>query len=222
MSATSRNLKRALVFSALTLVLGCGTLPDGKPNLGPLNTPTVSGDPCRNADWFEVGRVDGIGGIPLGSSTYVGRCKAQGVAVNDELYNAGWQRGLIDYCTPDRAYDSGRTGHSYAGVCPKNLEGEFLKRFRVGSRIAEIEKKNMQIELEVERRLNELTTLDSTGDPATILSDALSRMPGSTTARPANSKEARLAALHTEVEKLRETIVQNERTIRELEASVSL
>ncbi|CAN5438186.1 hypothetical protein BH10BDE1_BH10BDE1_05770 [soil metagenome] len=211
-----------LIGTLVFVVLGCGILPGGKPDLGRLNTPTVSGDPCRSADWFEVGRVDGIGGIPLGTSSYVGRCRSAGVEVNNELYTAGWERGLIDYCTPDRAYDAGRTGQAYSGVCPKNLEGEFLKRFRVGARIATIEKKNTQIELEVQRKLNELTTLDSTGNPATILSDALSRMPGSTTPRPADSKEARFATLQAEVERLRETIAQNEQAIHQLETPTSL
>ncbi len=211
-----------LILLVAGQLVSCGTLRDGKPNLGLINQPSVSGDPCRNADWFEVGRVDGLGGIPLGTSLYVGRCKAAGVPIDDELYHAGWQRGLIDYCTPDRGYDAGRNGQTYAGVCPKNLEDGFLKRFRVGSRIAAIEESNVGIELEMEKKLGELASANSTGGTDSILSDALSRLPGSTVPEPRESKEKKSAALKAEVEKLRESLSRNQATIRELEQSVAL
>ncbi len=179
-------------------MMACGTMQDGKPNLGVINRPSVSGDPCRNADWFEVGRVDGLSGIPAEASTYVGRCLSLGVAIDEELYAGGWQRGLVDYCTPDRAFDAGRSGESYSGVCPKNLETAFLKRFKLGTEIANLEKKNILIETEVDRKLSEISILDQ----------ALAK--------------SRQAALEAEIQKLRDTIARNENTIRELEGTSSL
>ena len=180
-------------------LVGCGTTSSGRPDLGVINTPTVSGDPCKFADWFEVGRVDGLNGVSIETSTYVGRCKALDTPVDQELYSAGWERGLVDYCTPDRAYDAGRTGESYGGVCPKNLEAKFLKRFKLGAEISALEKKNAQLASAVESKLVELDS---------ILKDALQRMP---------SSESKKQALESEIKKLRNDVAQNENQIRELE-----
>ena len=196
-----------IAFAITSMLTACGTMQDGKPNLGVINRPSVSGDPCRNADWFEVGRVDGLSGIPANASTYVGRCVSLGVAIDDELYTGGWQRGLVDYCTPDRAFDAGRSGESYSGVCPANLEGAFLKRFKLGERISAIEKKNILIESEVDRKLNELQV----AQPTTILNDALSR-----------NTSARRDQIENDLKRLRDAIAKNESLIRELETSVGL
>lgn len=203
------------------VLIACTSLPDGKPNLGALNTPTVSGDPCRNADWFEIGRVDGLNGIPLNSSAYVNRCLSQGVPIDNELYTAGWQRGLVDYCVPERAFDAGRAGETYHGVCPKNIEDGFLKRFHVGTRIAEIEKKNILLETEVDRKLTELAAIDAlVNAPAakpssSILNDAISRAPSSTTT-------ARQATIQAELKELRDQLARNGHAIRELENTTDL
>lgn len=192
---------RTALFSALVLLAfpGCGTTSSGRPDLGAVNTPTVSGDPCKFADWFEIGRVDGLNGITFSASSYVGRCKSLGTAIDQELYTAGWERGLIDYCTPDRGYDAGRSGESYGGVCPKNVETVFLKRFKVGSEIADLERKNARLESEVNSKQDELDS---------ILKDALQRLPSSVSKK---------ATVEGEIQKLRETVTQNETQIRELE-----
>ena len=212
-------IRNLLFFTvALAAFSACETLPSGRPNLGVINTPIVSGDPCKNADWFEVGRIDGINGVPLHSSTYAGRCQAQGAKIDPELYGAGWERGLTDYCTPEHAYDAGRSGETYNGVCPKNMEAKFLKRFKVGAEIAALEKKNAAIEGQVESKLSLLAALDvavATGaqpTPPTILNDALSRTPSS---EPVPDK----VSLQQEIQKLRDTLAQNENQIRELEKS---
>ncbi len=204
----------ASLFLIANAVSGCGTLQDGKPNLGVINRPAVSGDPCRNADWFEVGRVDGLSGVPTEASTYVNRCVSLGVAIDEELYNGGWQRGLVDYCTPERAFDAGRSGESYSGVCPANLEVAFLKRFKLGERISALEKKNILIESEVDRKLSELHVIESTAaspPTTTILNDALSR-----------SATGRRAEIENELKRLRDTIAKNENLIRDLENSLGL
>lgn len=210
-------------FVAGVGLVACETLPSGRPNLGVINTPTVSGDPCKSADWFEVGRIDGINGVSLHSSTYAGRCKAQGTTIDAELYGAGWERGLTDYCTPEHAYDAGRSSESYSGVCPKNMEAKFLKRFKVGAEIAALEKTNATIEGQVENKLSLLAAIEvaatvekpESGKPdssATVLNDALSRAPSS---EPIADK----ATLQSEIKKLRDSLAQNENQIRELEKS---
>lgn len=202
-------------------IVACESLREGRPNLAGINSPTVSGDPCKSADWFEVGRIDGLNGVSLEYSTYAGRCKAKGHAVDLELYNAGWQRGLIDYCTPERAYDAGRASESYDGICPKNLEAKFLKRYKVGIEIAALEKKNAAIEGIVDRKISELAAMETmpaadSGTRSTILDDALSRTP----AEKANPDLAqKKSALRSEIQHLRDDLARNANAIQELEKS---
>lgn len=201
MRVMPRILVTILAFGSL---LACESLTGVRtPKLGALNSPSVTGDPCRNADWFEVGRVDGLSGVPLGTSLYAERCRAQGIVVNDELYTAGWQRGLIFYCTPDRGYDAGRAGEVYAGICPENLEPEFLERFNFGARIAKLERENQVIEQDIERRRAELERLEVT----------------SAESEKSYSNGALARRLQSELNALRDALAKSGFEIRELERS---
>lgn len=224
-SREKRMMRPILVSISLigfvSMLSGCQSMREGKADLRVINGPSVSGDSCLNADWFEVGRVDGLSGIPLNTSGYVGRCLSRGVPVNNELYYAGWQRGLIDYCTPERGFDAGRNGESYADVCPKNVEPAFLKRFKIGTGIAQIERKNALLELEVDRKLSELEALNGPSAES-ILGDALSRLPGSTTPSGTSVRNVRQSTIRSEIGKLRDDLARNQNAIRELETSASL
>ena len=217
--------RKGLMFLGLvlllisTLVAGCQSLPGASQAIGAISSPKVSGDPCRNADWFEVGRIDGLTGIPMGNSTYMGRCRAQGIEVDDELYAAGWNRGLVEYCNPVRAFDAGRTGQSYNQVCPPHLEPEFLKRFNLGAQISKLERRNQVLESEVDRKLEELASLEKPGNRGGILSDALVRLPEVMGANTTTQGQQREALLKSEIDQLRDLHAKNEVAIRELESS---
>lgn len=131
-------------------------------NLSKVRTPTVVSDPCAEADWFEVGRVDALKGGQAENSVYLGRCTHLGYTPNFELYEAGWQKGLTEYCTPEHGFDAGRMGFSYNGICPVHLEPSFLKRFKVGAEIAKLEKENSKIDQEIEENLSLLDDLNPT------------------------------------------------------------
>ncbi len=215
---------RILASTALpltTMLGGCQSMHNGRPGIEGINSPMVSGDPCKSADWFEVGRIDGLNGVSETNSAYVGRCRARGILPNLELYTAGFERGLVDYCTPERAYDAGRAGESYNGVCPKNLEAKILKRHKVGTEIAALEKKNAALEGQVDLKLSELAAIGGVkpaGEPrdrSTILDDALSRTPAD--ASPEISEKKTM--LQSEIRKLRDDLARNETMIQELEKS---
>lgn len=174
--------------------------------------PSVTGDPCSNADWFEVGRLDGINGIHPENSKYAGSCKAQGKGYDIELYTGGWNRGLVEYCTPERGFDAGRAGEEYAGICPSHVEAKFLERYKVGQKISEIERENARIDRELGRRENEVQQTTS------ILDDALARLPGFD---PAPSEDRR-KKLQAEIDDLKAKRAQNDDQIRSLEASANL
>ncbi len=188
---------------------------DGLASIKRIRNPAVSGDPCGHADWFEVGRIDGLSGVEIDHSAYLGRCEANGTKVDRELYGAGWQRGLLEYCTPERGFDAGRSGQDYKGICPSHVEEAFLKRFKTGAKIAELERKNSEIERQVDAKLRQLESLGRV--PAetapSVLSDALK-----------NSDNGALqswpkSAIQKELQGLRDLRARNELEIKDLESS---
>lgn len=215
----SRSIRQTFVplclLSLCLIFLGCETVGRG---LGKVRNPAVSGDPCGHADWFEVGRVDGISGTTQERSTYVGRCLSQGREFDADLYQAGWQKGLIEYCTPERGFDAGRSGVEYTGICPAHMEAKFLRRFKIGAQIAELERKNAVIEAQIDERIAQLAaaTASTPGSPpsrGSILSDALSRQAGSE-----RQNQTQQQKLQKELQDLRDLRARNDLTIRELEA----
>lgn len=206
----------AALFALVTLT-ACESLKraiggEGLASIKRIRNPSVSGDPCGHADWFEVGRIDGLSGITMDHSTYIGRCEARGTAVDRELYSAGWQRGLLEYCTPERGFDAGRSGQDYQGICPQHVEEAFLRRFKVGAEIAKLEKKNSEIERQVDAKLRQLESLGRTAPEPTpsVLADALKS--------EANPGSVR-SAVQKELQNLRDLRARNDLEIKDLEST---
>jgi hypothetical protein len=190
---------------------------EGLASIKRIRNPAVSGDPCGHADWFEVGRVDGLSGITMDHSTYIGRCESKGSVVDRPIYSAGWQRGLLEYCTPERGFDAGRSGQDYQGICPPHVEEAFLKRFKIGAEIAKLERKNAEIERQVDAKLRELESNRSqTPAPATsVLTDALKSDALKSDELIGSTK----SSVYKELQSLRDLRARNDLEIRDLESA---
>ena len=95
---------------------------------------TMSPEACAVADWRALGEVDGAAGASL--STFEARqndCAKVGITANFEAYSTGRQWGLQSFCQPASGWRAGLSGYSYAGVCPADLEGQFLLGYRDGA-----------------------------------------------------------------------------------------
>jgi hypothetical protein len=134
------------------LVASCGSLPIAELK------PVQPANPCQAIDWWEVGRTDGASGAaPTKIIEYEKRCEPYHVKVEDDLYQNGYDEGLVDFCTPTQGIEVGRTGQPYLKVCPANLEAAFLKGMDRGVRIRKLEAENM----EIERRIQEANAKQS-------------------------------------------------------------
>jgi hypothetical protein len=94
---------------------------------------TMSQDACLQGDWAGVGFKDGEAGHAQSRlDDHAKACAKSGVTPNASVYFAARDQGLKLYCTQDRGFSEGRTGQSYAGVCPPGPERGFLVGYADG------------------------------------------------------------------------------------------
>lgn len=101
---------------------------------------TLSKEECLAADWIVVGDADGAAGYSP-QQRFAGHTKACskiGVIPDQTLWNQGYQKGLIRYCTPHNGLSVGEAGKSHANVCPLNSSGSFQQAYDLGKRAYDI------------------------------------------------------------------------------------
>jgi len=179
--------------------------------------PRVKADPCANVDWFEVGRLDALVGAPAENSLALQRCLStapEKVTPNAmEFYVAGWNRGLISYCTPEHASVPGRRQRDYQQICPSHLERAFLERYEAGRQLAVLEREAEANERKIEILANEIRALESPG----ILDDALRRTGQLANSPRTSTPRSRLDDMRRELAELKSRTATLNSEIRRLE-----
>ena len=128
---------RILSTSVLLLVGGCASM-------------TV--EECLTADWRTVGYEDGFRGIGgEGIERHRRACAKAGVTPDFDVYQAGRQEGLRQFCRPAKGYALGRRGQHYGGVCPEDLEAAFLGGYDDGLEVHRFELDVFAIENDIAR-----------------------------------------------------------------------
>lgn len=113
---------------------------------------TLSKNECLEADWFEIGRKDGIMGKPRALfQQHRDACLKYSVNPNRDAYYKGREEGLEFYCTEDNGFKQGRLGRTYQYVCPPELEPNFLAGYAEGREIREYESKIASLKKRLER-----------------------------------------------------------------------
>ena len=101
---------------------------------------TMSAEQCMAGDWSGQGYADGQSGLTMSQlDEHAEACAEHGVAPDAAAYAAGRRQGLVHYCTPYKGFEVGRTGSGYAGVCPSDLEADFMPAYRDGQIVHEVE-----------------------------------------------------------------------------------
>ena len=114
---------------------------------------------CDQRDWFELGRHDGA----QGSSEellkrHVKECRKQFRSDWETMYANGRNAGLVEYCTPENAFELGKMGIAYLYVCPSTMEPKFLANYRKGQRARELEIENKKLESKIDTISEKLNT----------------------------------------------------------------
>lgn len=104
--------------------------------LGLSGCATMNANECAVSDWRTIGFEDGAQGF---TAERLGRhrkaCAKHGVAPDLTAYQRGRDQGLRQYCQPTRGFDLGAGGGRYNGVCPGDMEPDFVDAFNTGQQL---------------------------------------------------------------------------------------
>ncbi|MDJ0944844.1 MAG: DUF2799 domain-containing protein [Kiloniellales bacterium] len=112
----------------------------------------MSAEECSVADWRAIGYEDGAKGLsPQAFGQHRRACAEHGVAADFDGYLAGRKAGLAHYCRPQNGYSLGARGRRYSGVCPTELEADFLAAHAEGFGLYERRRELNRIGQELDR-----------------------------------------------------------------------
>jgi hypothetical protein len=137
----------------------------------------MSQQECLVSDWRTVGFEDGVRGATADSiGRYRKTCAKHGVAPDFEAYQAGRAEGLRSFCQPGNGFDLGARGGSYRGICPADLEPEFVASFQDGRVLYELESGVRSADQMIASRNRELDDLAKAlrDTEATLIADGTS------------------------------------------------
>ncbi|WP_332659322.1 DUF2799 domain-containing protein [Brevundimonas sp.] len=122
---------------------------------------TMSAEQCQAGDWSGQGYADGVEGLTMSRlNDHAEACAEHGVTPDAAAYGAGREQGLAQYCTPDRGFRAGRTGSTYAGVCPAYLEADFMPAYQDGQIVYQVDQALVSARSLVDSHGNRLEELD--------------------------------------------------------------
>jgi len=102
---------------------------------------TMSKEECRQADWYLKGVDDATQGYALDRVVEHGKaCARTNIVPDMKDYREGHAKGARLYCVPEKGYSEGRKGAAYNGICPVDAEGKFLRAYRDGQELFNIQR----------------------------------------------------------------------------------
>lgn len=115
---------------------------------------SLTPDECRNADWRAIGYEDGAAGRGTDRlADHRSACAKVAVTPDFTAYQAGHASGVRVFCRPANGYQVGRNGYAYTGICPADLERDFLIALEEGLFV-------YQLELDVDAVASEIAQVD--------------------------------------------------------------
>jgi hypothetical protein len=201
--------RTAVLFTAAAALAGCAGM---------------SEQACLVSDWRTVGFEDGTYGRPVGTiGSYRQACAKHGIAPDLESYRAGHAEGVEIYCRPSQGFDAGRSGASYHGVCPADLEPDFLDAYNSGRHLYELELALRSVDSQIasnqreqENIKNELTQIGA----SMVSSETTAEQRVLLVSRAADLGQ-RYGELTREIEGLREERVVHEIALRDYQQTLA-
>ncbi len=192
--------------------------------LGLSGCASMSSEECMNSDWRAVGYEDGSRGYTSSQfGSYRKACAKHGHTADFAAYQEGREAGLIEYCQPGRAFDVGARGSNYQGVCPADMEADFLDGYRAGYQLYTLRSNVSQAEGAIRSKESELESLAESISQAEALLIARDTLPEDRVLLLADLKRMseRTGELETEIEVLIAELADHEAELYEYEQAVA-
>lgn len=97
---------------------------------------TLNKNECQTVDWEQLGLQNGQGGQP---ESYIAEhqkaCAQYKLPVDTAKWEAGWQKGIRNYCTPANGLAVGQQGRTDASMCPADQMQQFSYYNQIGGRV---------------------------------------------------------------------------------------
>lgn len=117
---------------------------------------SMSEDECRTADWRMIGYEDGVAGL---SAARIGEhrkaCAKHNLTPSMQAYREGREEGLYEYCRPPNAFRLGQQGSTYTGICPFDMEEDFISAYSSGKEIHDVQSSVRHLASELRKKENE-------------------------------------------------------------------
>jgi hypothetical protein len=107
---------------------------------------------CVSANWYAIGLEDGARGRPLERlGDHRRACAEHKVVPDAERYVAGRDEGLKSFCTYERGFAHGRSGHGYAGGCPAAMAASFQSGYQLGRELHDLHRRLADVQSQITR-----------------------------------------------------------------------
>jgi hypothetical protein len=97
---------------------------------------TMNKSECLNADWHMIGMEDGSQGQAV---SHIGKhrkaCAEYNIRPDLAAYENGHAAGIRQFCTAANGFRMGKSGGYYSGVCPSDLEEDFMAGYDAGKQL---------------------------------------------------------------------------------------
>jgi len=160
---------------------------------------------CLVTDWRTVGFEDGAMGRPPESiAGYRQACTKHGVSPDLEQYRSGHADGVQSFCQPVKGFNYGHNGSTYRGVCPADLEYEFLAAYTEGRQLHELESAVRSADARIAQRHRALENIraEITSTEAALIAEGTSATERITLLADAKELSRQIGVIETEIVEL--------------------
>ncbi len=100
---------------------------------------SISKEECLAGDWRSIGYQDGLqGATPALLDQHAEACARHDVVPDAAVWRAGYEEGLVSYCTRVGGFQAGVQGRTYHDVCTGEAADTFLAAYSDGRALFEI------------------------------------------------------------------------------------
>jgi Protein of unknown function (DUF2799) len=184
----------------------------------------MSEQACVSADWRTIGFEDGtLGRSEASIGRYRQQCGDHGVTPDLDAYRAGHAQGVLTYCRVSHGFEVGHSGAAYQGVCPANMEADFLAEYDAGRHLFELESalRNIDAQIAGNYRAQESIKQELTKIAATMIAvDTSAEQRVALVTRSADLGR-RYGTLTSEIEQLQRERAVNERDLYDYQQTLA-